>query len=137
MPANCVLRGMQAMSFKNQKEYNRFGRSVQVFSERFLIIPCGSVKWVRSFHVPFRRVEEIRRNTQKHPIKDPYQYAEIPKQKHPKQKHPSILLRTYCLRFNSGNEKRTFNHPIAVFQRSHRHGRHAYNDRNCRVPSYF
>ena len=51
--------------------------------------------------------KEIRRNTQKYPIKDPYQrpqaktpintqkyaetpyqYTEIPKQKHPKQKHP-------------------------------------------------
>ena len=30
---------------------------------------------------------EIRRNTQKHPIKYPKQYAEIPYQKHPKQKH--------------------------------------------------
>ena len=29
--------------------------------------------------------EEIRRNPQKHPSKYPYQYAEIPKQKHPKQ----------------------------------------------------
>ena len=33
-------------------------------------------------------LEEIRRNPQKYPSKYPYQYTEIPKQKHPQQKHP-------------------------------------------------
>ena len=32
------------------------------------------------------KIQAIRRNPQKRPGKNPYQYAEIPKQKHPKQK---------------------------------------------------
>ncbi len=60
--------------------------------------------WIsRLFMVDFRinitvlncRSGEIRRNPQKHPSKDPKQYAEIPKQKHLQQKHSDSLLSAF------------------------------------------
>ena len=77
------------------------------------MIPCGSVRWVRSFMC-----------------------LSVELEKYP-SKNPSTPLRAYCFRLNSGNEKRNVSHPTEVFQRLPRHGRHAYNYSNYRGQSYF
>ena len=73
-------------------------------------------------HQTVKKYAEIRRNTQKHPSKNPYQYAEIPKQKHPyqyaeipKQKHPKQKpYRAWGSKIGRKNRELNRSAPLAV-----------------------
>jgi len=63
-------------------------------------------------------------------------YAEIPKQKH-QAKTPPLRYRFTVSVSRVKDGKRSVSHPIAVFQRLHRHDTHACNGSNYKVLSYF